>query len=98
MEESVAATEDNTETDSSEKKKTDLGDLAKVEVTKATISQAFGTLIYPITSEIAAAEVNFLQRLKERRKTENKNKLAEKNKEKLKQVAEEAERNPKNWE
>lgn len=79
---------------SPEPKKTDIEDLAKVEVTKATISQAVGTLLYPITSEIAAAEVKGINKLKEFLKSRNKQKLAERNKRKLEEAVKEAESNP----
>lgn len=77
-----------------ETKETDLEDLAKVEITKATISQAVGTMLYPITSEIAAAEVKGIKWLKEFLKSRNKQKLAERNKKKLEEAVTEAESNP----
>jgi peroxiredoxin family protein len=74
-------------------KETDFEDLAKVEITKATISQAIGTLIYPLTSELATAQVKGINKLKLYMKNRNKQKLAEKNKEKIDQIIEEAQEN-----
>ena len=79
-------------------KETDLEDLAKVEITKATISQAFGTLLFPITSELAAAQVRGINRLKAHLKDRSKFKLANKNRKKLNDIAEKAKQNPNtNW-
>lgn len=75
-------------------KETDIVDLAKVEVTKATISQAIGTLIYPLTSELAAAQVHGINKFKEYMKSRGKQKLAEKNKENIEVIITKAEKNP----
>lgn len=55
--------------------KKDLSDLAKEEITKATISQSIGTVIYPVTKEIAQLEEAGIKKLKEFICNRNKRKL-----------------------
>lgn len=81
---------------SAEEKDTDLEDLAKVEFTKATISQSIGTLIYPITSEIAKLEVKGINKVKEFNRDRKKAKLLKKNKASIEEVLEKAEEDSSN--
>ncbi|SEQ02513.1 hypothetical protein SAMN03080615_00066 [Amphritea atlantica] len=79
-----------------DKRDTDLEDLAKVELTKATISQSIGTLIYPITSEIAKLEVKGINKVKEFNRDRKKAKLLKKNQGAIEEILEKAEEDSSN--
>lgn len=64
------------------------------QITKATISQAVGTLIYPITSELAALEVRAIDAIKDCVKRTNKKKLGERNKVEIERISSDAEVDP----
>jgi len=69
-----------------DKKETDYSQFAIDEVTKATISQSIGTLIYPITREIATLEEAGIKKLKSALSQRKKKKLAEYNQETIKEI------------
>lgn len=71
-----------------------LSDTALEEVTKATISQSIGTLIYPITREIAQLEEAAITKLKNAIHNRRKRKLVEANKETIIRIEKRVENDP----
>ncbi len=74
----------------------ELPDLVEKEITKATISQSVGTLIYPITREIANLEEKGITKIKSFIKNTRKQKLGEENKKEIEDLITETEQKPEN--
>lgn len=73
--------------------KESLSDFATKEVTKATISQSIGTLIYPFTRELAALNELGITKLKDAIKDRKRRKLAERNLKTINEIEVEVENN-----
>ncbi len=74
----------------------DLTDLIEKEITKTTISQSLGTLLYPITREIANLEEKGISKIKSYIKNKRKMKLGEENKKEIEGLITEIEEKPEN--
>ena len=74
----------------------DLTDVIEKEITKTTISQSLGTLLYPITREIANLEEKGISKIKSYIKNKRKMKLGEENKKEIEDLITEIEEKPEN--
>jgi hypothetical protein len=82
------------EEDNKDSEDKSLGDLAKEEITKATISQSIGTLLFPITRELAQLEEAGIKKLKSAIRNRRKSKLGEKNRKAVEEIVHAAEVDP----